>query len=1311
MQFISSSSRPLVLLSISALLALTLGCKTTPEAKKPSYVFPAQGTAATAATAWFDGEEEAAMSLASEEASVEELLIAAEATFWRGDVERAFELHADLLENHHAHPLARFSAARLHDLHDDVIDFHDRIRPILAKTTYKSVHPLTASYLSMIGQRVAWRDWHVAQKAEEFNANEQGLPLRWMGTPRLSTFRLGDFDRSFAPETEAQLAATYTAPVYAEAHPSNIEKSQHHIFSNISLSPDFPGTGIYYMETFATVDSDKDEVYWVFGNSAGAMRLWIDGKEVFTRAENDYGTGKRWRRVKLSPGTHRILVKLAYQSSYRDWFDLNFLNPDATALQGSKLTFAEHPAGAVEGEVAFLSDAKKPSQLEPLLVSPEETSKASDVALYLTALAANYDREPNYFDPALDALLERHPNFAAGHGLRSAQVKTLWEVPSKLRDANALSELRKAHELDPDSLYYTMNLANWLKDKGKDREVRELLEAARDGATTDENGTKRLRHIQPLHIWARYLEEQGWDTSAEEAWSNALALAPSDCTAASKVQALRYERADYVKPEEITSRADACPTLEARWINALPEAYDEKLEIKKRNAARYPYDATRQWNYAEALIDAGEMEAAEQHVKDALVRIPSSAQLYYKLSDLALSSPEQGKDVAREWLEKAIEEDGNSGWITWRKATLEGDTPLSDLMQDGPALARSIAEADPVIAPSPETPEEGETSEASTTEAEPASPPKTRTAGDEAYYAIDFAATRYFDDGASLSLTHTMVRVMNKSAIDRFAEVSIPSGARVLVARTVKQDGSTVVPEQTPGKQTLSMPGLAPGDFIELAYLDFDSPSAISNTSHNGTRFFFKMSDISSLRSEFVVINPAKNFLRRNDAPEAQPFEYHGQPAVRFLRTDSPRPRSEPYSVSSDEFLPWVQMYSTGTTTDMFELGRRTMQETLRDSAKVSEQVEKQFAAWLTDARKRIDPSQEDARDRLVRDLFYQVNAYFTSHSGGMSQDISHAILTREGNPMVVLETLYQKLGFETEIYLVKDRYATPIEHPTNELSAYSDPILYIKMPDSGEEHWVIPNNQDAMFGAIGDALRGQPAVCITCDTASKKTIPLDSPLARYDSRDMDIEAALDTKGTLKGVATQVYDGPSANYGRALLRQQTEETKRGKFIEALLSEHIPGAVVTKYEIQQATDPDAPLTFVIEFEREQFARVDGNNLVLEAALFRQPVASVYGTLSTRVLPLMIGRARHFDDALRIKLPEGMSPSLRSKSGSWSLDSSFGEYRRVVQTEDGVLEISQQIDVPVQRVAPESYPQFQKWAIAVEQSSILLLELAE
>ena len=63
------------------------------------------------------------------------------------------------------------------------------------------------------------------------------------------------------------------------------------------------------------------------------------------------------------------------------------------------------------------------------MVSAEEREEASDASLYLTALAALHDRQPEAFDPAMETLLERHPSFAPGWGLRSSQVQTLWGDP------------------------------------------------------------------------------------------------------------------------------------------------------------------------------------------------------------------------------------------------------------------------------------------------------------------------------------------------------------------------------------------------------------------------------------------------------------------------------------------------------------------------------------------------------------------------------------------------------------------------------------------------------------------------------------------------------------------------------------------------------------------------------------------------------------------------------------------------------------------------------------------------------------------
>ena len=263
---------PLIALAIS----LLVGCASAPATSDATYRFPAQGQAATA---WFGGDASQAIApLGTQQASPEEMLVHAEALYWSGDVERAFMAYMELLGEHHAHPLSRFAAARLHDLHNDVNDYHDLIVVMLAALRYERVHPLTASYLSMIGQRVAWNVWKTSSKSTPFDADAQGLPLKWMTSPKLSPFRLGDFDQSFAPELESSLAAAYIAPVYASQDQVNRRKSKPYVASNINIAPDLPGSGIFYMETFATVSSTQDQVFWLYGNFASAARVWIDGQ-------------------------------------------------------------------------------------------------------------------------------------------------------------------------------------------------------------------------------------------------------------------------------------------------------------------------------------------------------------------------------------------------------------------------------------------------------------------------------------------------------------------------------------------------------------------------------------------------------------------------------------------------------------------------------------------------------------------------------------------------------------------------------------------------------------------------------------------------------------------------------------------------------------------------------------------------------------------------------------------------------------------------------------------------------------------------
>lgn len=1273
------------LATVLLLSALALaGCPSSGATKPdgPMYSFPGDRPATALARAWFEGDGASLdVPVDADQQAPEALFVRGEYAYWQGDVEAAFEYYVALLNAAPGHALSRYAAARLAELHDDVLDFYDRVEPTLSKLTYKQLHPMTAASLATVGQRVTWNKWRRDEAAAPFDASRLGLSGRWMRSPQLGRWRLLDFDTVYPPERDASIKPKYLSPQIAQDVPENYEESRRYISSNINLSPGLGESGVYYLETFATVTAKEAQVYWVYANFPARAKVFIDGQEVLDRPEDDYETGRRLRRVKLGPGTHRVLVKFANQASYRDWFDLVLLNKDGSPLGNSALTFHEKPPESMrQGDLELLSEQALPDELEWALVKPDKVKTSSSMSLYLTALAAYENRQASFFEPALAELERRHPKLAALQGLRAAQVQSLWELPSRLRDATALKALRAGHELEPQSLHFLIKLGNWLRKKGKDDEVRVLLDTARQQAVgKDAQGEDRVRNIIPLHTWATWLQGQGWQEEAERAWQQALSLSDTNCGAATKLQRLYAGRDYYPKPSSFGIALEKCPGLVEYEIEVHPDKDQERLVLAEREAARYPYNVDKQIAWSKALVKMGQEERALEVLELASAKLPHSLTLKHELINRAYAS--DGPKAALARLAETTKRSGYSAWSMAREATLSDQVPLRSLMQDGPAIAKRLA--------SQQTEGNGESI-------------VDVLSKDEAYYAIDFAAARYLPDGSAVTLTHTMVRVMTKNAIDRFGEVTIPSGAQVLVARTIKADGSTRSPEQTVGKETLSMPGLAEGDFVELAYLDFSPAHKLSHSHMVGTRFFFRMYDISSMRSEFVVINPPGEFAQANDAPKPERFDFNGEPAVRFLRTDSPRPRTEPRIVNTEEFLPWVQLLRPGVTLEPLALRQRDYKEAIIDSLKVSAQAKRALDQWRAGLK-------GVSGEPKLKKLYYDVLASFPNPtSGGLGTDISHAIVTREGSPLLVLHKALEHSGFKSDLYMVKSVYQVPQSPPMIDAEKFSGPLLKVQIPGESKVYWLSPTSGEAMFNSIPAGYKDQPALCITCETPVVEKVQ--SQGLRDSPTQVAIESELDDQGTLKGTLSERFDGASAAYIRGVLRQRKEQTARDKLVAALLGEHMPGATVSKFTIEDEEALDAPLKFSISFERPQFARkTSSGELVIETMMFREPIASAFAQLPERVSPLFIGSERENQNTLKISLPASMSANLRSKTGQWTLKSSYGTLSREVSLKDNQLVVTSAMQLPLQRVSTAEYPKFQRWAVEVEQSAVLLMLL--
>ncbi len=151
---------------------------------------------------------------------------------------------------------------------------------------------------------------------------------------------------------------------------------------------------------------------------------------------------------------------------------------------------------------------------------------------------------------------------------------------------------------------------------------------------------------------------------------------------------------------------------------------------------------------------------------------------------------------------------------------------------------------------------------------------------------LDRAVTRVFGSGATMTLTHEIVRVDSKDAIDRWGEIEVPAGAEILTLRTHKPDGTTREPEEIAGKESVSAADLAIGDYVEWELLETHGPSEAFAPGFLAERFFFQSFDAPIARSELVLVTPAGLPLAvdaRAGAPKAG--KTSGAPTARSVTT------------------------------------------------------------------------------------------------------------------------------------------------------------------------------------------------------------------------------------------------------------------------------------------------------------------------------------------------------------------------------------------------------------------------------------------
>ncbi len=428
-----------------------------------------------------------------------------------------------------------------------------------------------------------------------------------------------------------------------------------------------------------------------------------------------------------------------------------------------------------------------------------------------------------------------------------------------------------------------------------------------------------------------------------------------------------------------------------------------------------------------------------------------------------------------------------------------------------------------------------------------------------AVMVLDRAVTRVFGSGATMTLTHEIVRVDSKDAVDRWGEIQVPAGAEILTLRTHKSDGTTREPEEIAGKESISAADLAIGDYVEWELLETHGPSEAFAPGFLVERFFFQSFDAPIARSEMVLVTPPALSIAvdaRAGAPKGEITSgADGARVTSFVATGVPQLYAERSAVPAIEYVPSVRA-SSGVGWDAWA---RYLTEELHDALRVSPEV-----AAL--ARKIAAPAGGD-RARTAAALVEWVTENIEA-TDELAEPAGFTLARGRGSRVALTLALAAELGLPAQAVLarsllVADRATST---PPQELDDFGDTLVEF---DVGAK----PTYSDlrlrhAAFGYLPPGLDGARTLSLR-----DGSFGVAQSSAGADRRTIDMTIRLDERGGGSAVATEELAGwPALEWADLVDRFGADRVRlREDFEQRWLGVQFPGARLRELEVDLPRD--------------------------------------------------------------------------------------------------------------------------------------------
>jgi tetratricopeptide (TPR) repeat protein len=978
--------------------------------------------------------------------------------------------------------------------------------------------------------------------------------------------------------------------------------------------------------------------------------LAVDGVAFAHGAPRRYGPRLTATRVALSAGRHELSVRVA-------------TSPGETRL--GLFVFARDPGGAVRFVQPRGAAATGASASAVALPASSSAGGGGEGVLRVFCRAFAADRAGAVDDAgALADRLGAWPRFALGEALAGEIARHDPTVPAPFARDAARRALRAAVAADPDLARAWQTLATVELEDDRPRDAIDAAARARDAAPG---------WWAPELMLARVLALRGLEHDARAALARAESRAGGGAPCA-LLEALRRdaeERRDLARENDLTAALRTCGGGVEALVDRARARGDTRtaLSLLETAVALDPQRDDLGTDRARLLAALGRPEEAVRELATWVARDPGDPLRRVRLADAQVAAGQL--DAARATLREALGTRPDAPDVRRAARALGVSLPLDGYRIDGGAAIRAFES----------TRHPGRASAGA-----PSAP---------AVVVLDRDVTRMFPTGATMTLTHEIVRVDSKDAIDRFGEVAVPPGAEILTLRTHKPDGTTREPEDIAGKDTVSAPDLQIGDYVEWELLETHAPATAFAPGFLSDRFYFQSFDAPMARSELILIVPrgvAVALDRRAGAPAATEAAGDGGTRVlTFVATDVPQLFAERSAVPAIEYVPSVRA-SSGVS---WAGWARFLAEELHDATRASPSV-RALAAKLRAAAGGVP---ERAAAAIVDWVTEHIEA-----TDELAVPAGVTLARGRGSRVTLALALAAELGVPARPVLARSRLLADATAPAppQELDDFGDTLIEMDpQPGSGAARapvFVDLRLRHAPFGYVPPGLDG--ARTLALDTGRFGV----ARSATADRRTIDMTIRVDDRGAGMAVATEDLAGwPALEWAELLDRFGADRDRlREDFEQRWLGVQFPGARLRDLQVELPHDAGGRVgtarvrySFVASHLGVAIDRPGGGGREMRIAptFFRSQPGRRFAAEPQRSTALVLGfdvptrmtAVVELPGAARLDAPGVDGGLVVSRAGGYR----FLEARDVEPGRPNVIVLRRESVLPIMRVAPDQY----------------------